>query len=132
MFSGIALNLLGSWRLWLLAAAVAAFLGVSHLAAVRGREIRALQAEKATLETRLATISEQVREQNAAVERLAAASKRQAAAVRQAQERAKTAQERAKANAEALALAEVPKSCPEALEWLRGTVDQAEASRGAR
>jgi len=125
-------GLLGSWRLIGAGLAVAAFLGLGTLAAVRGKEVKALEAEKATLVSRVETLGSALSEQNEAVKTLKKASDAQALAAAKAQEAAWKALGAANARVLALTHAPVPAECSGALEWLRSTVDQAETSRGAK
>lgn len=133
MFAGTFLsNLASSWRLWLVLAVVAAFLGVSALANSRGKEIRVLQAEKTSLQTQLTAAGDLLREQNRGIEALKAASDAQASRAAKAAKAAERALGAANARAEALTRVQVPAACPAALEWLRDQVDQAETARGAQ
>lgn len=113
-----------AWRVWLAVVVVAAFAAVAGQSYIRGKTIRALTAEKATLEAEVKAVGGLLTDQNKAVETLREASDAQTKRAAKAAQAAQRALGAANARAEALALVQVPAACPDALEWLRATVSK--------
>lgn len=116
----------GNWRVWLALTVlvVGAFATVAGQSYLRGKDIKTLTAEKATLEAELKSVGKLLADQNNAVKALEQASIDQASRAQQAAKAAERALGASNARADALALIQVPAACPDALEWLRAEVSK--------